>query len=79
MVVQATCFKHETCPGCVYLGPYGDESVVGFDLWFCDQGGTVPTVMARFGDEPDAYHAGINSTMEPMVEAKRRASERGLL
>lgn len=74
-----TTFRHEDCGGCIYLGPFGDEGAVEFDLWFCPQGGTISTVMARYGDGPSEYHSGIQSQMPPLVEAKRRAATRGLL
>lgn len=61
---------------CVFLGPHE-----GFDLYFCTQGGAFPTVIARASDEPSDYISGLAlADHDPLLgEARRRASERGLL
>jgi hypothetical protein len=66
-------YTHD-CKSCVFLGRHKCH-----DLYFCDQ--TIPTVVARFGDEGSEY----TSSME-MVEhypelkaALRLAIERGLV
>ena len=71
---QVTPTYLHDCPQCVFLGRHN-----GQDLYFCDQ--TIPTVVARFGDEGSEY----TSSME-MVEhypelkaALRLAIERGLV
>jgi hypothetical protein len=68
-------YRHD-CKSCVFLGRHN-----GQDLYFCEQGGSIPTVVARFGDEGSEY----TSSME-MVEhypelkaALRLAIERGLV
>lgn len=71
-------FKHDGCADCVYLGPYGDrEDQPEYDLWFCPQQG-VRTVIARWSDEPEDYMSGWESSLRPLAEARRRATERRL-
>lgn len=71
-------FKHDACPDCVYLGPYGDrEDQPEYDLWFCPQQG-IRTVIARWSDNGEDYMSGWGSSMPPLVEAQRRAAERRL-
>lgn len=78
---SAARYEHDGCDGCVFLG--GMEAVEGLrpalDLWFCPQGGSLPTVIARFSDDPPDYESGIHGNSEPLIEARRRARERGLL
>ena len=69
-------FQHDsTC--CTFLGSYD-----GHDLYWCAQGGAFPTVMARYGNEGSEYKSGMifaDRGLNPhLVEAKRRAQERGL-
>ena len=60
-----------------YLG-----SFEGHDLYFDPQCG-VPTVIARFGPEGPQYRSGMEFANQgvdrQLVEAKRRAVERGLI
>lgn len=63
---------HHDCIHCVYLG-----QIDNFDLYYCPQGGKVPTVIAKHGD--DEYLSGINSDYYALVEAQRLAVERGLI
>ena len=46
-------FEHD-CPDCKPLGEYKE-----FDLYFCEQGGTIPTVIARYGDFGGDYYSGM--------------------
>jgi hypothetical protein len=70
-------YAHD-CDRCTFLGRYGEA-----DLYVCRQGilETWPTVVARFSDEGDDYASGlIGADYEPNLrEARRRATERGLL
>ncbi len=69
-------FQHD-CSCCTFLGTHKNESH-DVDLYHCDQGGSIPTVIARFsGDGPD-YTSGITSDDPLLVEARLRAQERGL-
>jgi hypothetical protein len=52
---QAPRFEHD-CSACKYLG-----STEKYDHYYCDQlGGTFPTVIARWGDAPEAYASGLH-------------------
>ena len=68
-------FTHD-CKRCTFLGQFGE-----FDLYHCDQfqWSRIPTVIARYGNEPWEYASGLDATSIPeLAEAKRRAEERGL-
>ena len=45
-------FEHD-CDACVFIGHYA-----GHDIYRCPQGGIVPTIVARFGDDGPDYHSG---------------------
>lgn len=68
-------FRHD-CDKCTFLGRHA-----GHDLYFCPQGGLVPTVIARFGDDGPDYVSGLPlaDAIPEIAEAKRRAKEKGLL
>lgn len=73
-------FTHD-CPKCIFLGSYSDEHYEKADLYWCQQIGT-PTVIARFGSDGPDYSSGMifadQGINAALVEAKRRAVERGL-
>lgn len=77
-------YQHD-CDRCVFLGRHvfgpPEESVV-FDLYYHPADGAGRTVIARHGDREDDYLSGLifglNGTVPPLVEAVRRAEERGL-
>jgi len=75
---HAPHFEHD-CPLCTYLGEaeYGDRV---FDLYFCSQGHSVPTVIARGSDNPHDYTSGLAlAEVDPLLrEALERAKRRGL-
>lgn len=62
-------------PASIFLGHHDD-----LDLWYSDQGGVLPTVIARASSLPSDYTSGMvfAETFEPLGEAKRRAEARGL-
>ena len=68
-------FQHD-CKNCKPLGHYNEH-----DLYFCAQGGLVPTVLARYGNEGPEYLSGL--TLAPAIpelgEAARRAVAAGYL
>lgn len=66
-------FKHD-CDCCSFLGHHEEH-----DLYFCTQGGTVPTVIARWDDYGPAYSSGLSFARRiPILgEAGRRAVEKG--
>jgi len=66
-------YKHD-CKNCTYLGQFNE-----YDLYFCLQGGKIPTVIARFSSEGPDYYSGITSNITELTEAKCRAITRGLL
>jgi hypothetical protein len=68
-------YKHD-CNRCVFLGRFK-----AVDLYFCNQGGSIPTVIARYSSEGPDYTSGIwESTSNPdLTEGRARATARGLL
>lgn len=58
-------FKHD-CDQCRYLGSAAIRGE-GYDYYFCQQGGSMPTILSRFGDEPSHYHSGLDIGCEAYV------------
>lgn len=46
-------YEHDDCENCVPLGEWEE-----FDLYFCTQGGRIPTVIARQSSEVGDYYSG---------------------
>ena len=69
-------YDHD-CDSCVFLGSHRLH-----DLYFCPQHG-IPTIIARFSDEPSDYYSGMsfgkNKIIEPLFAAYRKAVDRGLI
>jgi hypothetical protein len=63
-------YTHD-CSACTYLGHH-DE----YDLYFDH---IELTAVARFGDEGASYYSGINSSLEPLSEARQRAVDKGII
>jgi hypothetical protein len=70
-------YKHD-CENCVFLGRC-DVLASQRDLYFCKQAGTLPTVIARYSDEPSDFTSGLGSRMYELIEAEKRARDAGLL
>ena len=70
-------FLHD-CQSCVFLGNH-TTSNGDFDLYFCGQAGFCDTVIARYSDEGSKYMSGINSITPELIEAQKRAKEKGIL
>ena len=70
---NAVRYKHD-CDKCKPLGEFGIT-----DLYFCDV--HAPTVIARFGNEPEDYASGLELApyVPELAQAKRRAIEAGYL
>ena len=66
----------DVCPNCTFLGSFQGE-----DLYFCSQGGHLPTVMAIQSEEPGDYVSGIYSkdAIPSLGAAYLIAKERGLI
>ena len=71
-------FKHD-CNDCKFLGQYTTPGWVKCDLYFCPQGGRIPTVIARYSDEGSDYNSGLGSKLPELEEAELRAITRCLL
>ena len=72
--------KHynHNCSTCTQVGNYTDRDNTIYDLYFCPQMG-IPTVVARFSSGGDGYTSGLDSGIEPLIEAQRLAVQAGLL
>ncbi len=69
-------YTHEDCKGCIFLGNLREDEEL-YDLYYCSQNG-LPTVIARYGNSPEAYMSGMGATtMNPLKVAKARAVARG--
>lgn len=66
-------YKHD-CDRCTFLGNYN-----GHDLYFCNQFKSIPTVVARFGNELEEYKSGLGILDTELLEAATRAKEKGIL
>lgn len=66
-------YKHD-CKRCVFLGRHER-----YDLYFCDQGGGLPTVIARYSSDGPDYISGLHNTVAPLKEAYVRAVATGLI
>ena len=68
-------FKHD-CDCCNFLGHHQEH-----DLYHCSQGGSIPTVIARWSDYGPDYSSGLSFARHiPILgEASRRAVEMGYL
>ena len=70
-------FTHD-CHHCIFLGSIELEDGP-HDLYYCGPGKLQhATVVARFGNEGSEYQSGMNSNLPELIEAQRRAVERGL-
>lgn len=67
-------FKHD-CDCCVYLGAFDEH-----DLYYCTQGGLIPTIIARFGDKGPHYISGMSfvDVNKHITEGFKRATSLGL-
>jgi hypothetical protein len=50
-------YQHD-CDKCKFLGQAMDDKEF-CDLYYCPQGGHIPTVIARYGNEPEDYRSGL--------------------
>lgn len=66
--LQLPRYTHD-CNQCKFLGHYE-----GYDLYYCDVVKDVPTVIARFGNNPTDYFSGLDSSIPPLIEAQSRFS-----
>lgn len=76
MSAEQPRFRHSHCSGCTFLGRHGEH-----DLYFCPQGGQLPTVIARYGDGGPDYTSGMLAAkhVPALAEARIRAVSRGLI
>ena len=68
-------YSHD-CDDCKPLGQFGEA-----DLYYCDQQGIGPTVIARHSSIPSDYSSGLwfAEANHELREAKARAIKAGLL
>jgi hypothetical protein len=72
-------FRH-TCSACKFLGT-AERDGRHFDLYFCDQGHLIPTVIARGSNQPHDYTSGMSLVAHDalLFEAFERAKRRGFI
>lgn len=72
-------YDHD-CSKCVFLGT-GEHGSRVYDLYFCEQGHLVPTVIARASSDPHDYTSGfVLAFVDPVLrEALERARKKGLV
>lgn len=68
-------YRHD-CSRCTALGSWSD-GLRFYDLYYCAK--SIPTLIARYGSEGSEYISGMGMPVLPIVEAERRARERGIL
>lgn len=66
-------YKHD-CERCVHLGQHEE-----FDLYYCEQGGGMPTLVARWSDSGPDYTSSFHATTPALNEARRIAIELELI
>ncbi len=68
--------EHTDCKDCTLLGVDKDH-----DYYFCTQGDTIPTVIARFGSEYHEYSSGLYAGMQDpaLIVARSLAIKNGLI
>ncbi len=74
-------FTHD-CDRCTFLGRYENEGHgQSHDLYWCNQGGTRDTVIARWGNDGPQYISGLPfvGQVPAITEAHRLAVEKGLI
>jgi len=72
-------YAHD-CQNCIYLGVYNlkeNGKKIPHDLYYCHS--ERPTVIARYGNNGEEYQSGINCELPELIEAKKRAKDRGLI
>jgi hypothetical protein len=71
-------YEHD-CTHCTFLGT-GEYAGRAFDLYFCNQGHLLPTVIARASSDPHDYSSGLQlAAIDPVLrEAYERARKAGL-
>ena len=69
-------FMRQHCKSCVFLGNFEGTEQDCYDLYFCPQG-SLPTVLARYGNAASEYVSGMSSQLPALKEAVRRARELG--
>jgi len=68
-------YQHN-CTDCVFLGVYEDR----IDLYWCAQGGVIPTIIARYNSDPGDYISGFPFRVHypELMEAYNLAKAKGL-
>ena len=68
-------YEHD-CKDCIFLGTFENA-----DLYFCTQGNTIKTIIARFGNEGPSYISGLTFKDDNLYlkEAYKRSRAKGLL
>ena len=75
--VKPSGYHVHDCDKCTPLGSYASAGST-YDLYYCAKS-SVPTVVARYGNEGPDYTSGLGSRDVVLLEAERRARGRGLL
>jgi len=75
--IEIQQFVHD-CDACTFLGRANDTDGDSHDLYFHIDGNYI-TVIARYGNAGPQYTSGWNSINPILIEAQRRAVEKGLV
>jgi hypothetical protein len=68
--ISTARYSHD-CTQCQTLGRFEE-----YDLYFCDQSGFGPTVVARWGNAGQEYTSGLHSQLPALQEAEVRALDK---
>jgi hypothetical protein len=87
--METPTHKHD-CNECIFLGKFINEDIAckvfgNYDLYYCFQGGKLPTLIARWGEKQRTMSGMIFGKKEqydmqsPLGEAFRRSKQKGLI
>lgn len=65
--------EHDSCPECIYLETYHDK-----DIYYCGQGFRAPTIIVRYGSEPQEYDSGFMGDSPETVRGRTLSWAMGL-
>ena len=77
--MDAPTYTHD-CDKCIFLGSFqGEDGDHDLYVHRDDEHPALTTVIARWGNDGPENNSGLGSPLPSLVEARRRAVERGIL